>query len=723
MDTFERAREEALRRRALWQPRRVTGQELEALAGSALVDDTLAEQWAELLDTRAVGRPRAPTPDPLPGAWFHFPWSNRLVHVLPEPEFRELRASRNQHRISAEEAERLASLTVAVVGLSVGQATAVTLGLEGVGRRFRLADFDTLSLSNMNRLRAGVQDIGVNKAILTARQLFEIDPWLEITIEPAGLTADNIGAFLDGVDLCFEECDGLEAKVRVREEARRRRIPVIMETSDRGMLDVERFDREPDRPLFHGLAGELRAAELGGLDTYAKVPIVLAILGVSGISDRLAASLVDIDSSLKTWPQLASAVALGGALNAEVGRRVALGKHVRSGRWYVDLEALLGGDPSASPPPILPDDGRRLDPGPLPAVPHAGPDAAILRALCEHAMRAPSGGNSQPWRFEIADGVARCRRLPERAATFLDHGGRASFLACGASAENLVVAARAAGHAVELRLVDDELVYEARLAGRVEPGDQALAAQIGTRVTNRRLARREPLPGSARAALERAAAEAGGRLVVRETDLDAIADLLGAGDRVRLLSRRMHDDMFRELRWTRAEAEATRDGIDVATLELDATSAAALRLLRRWPVMETLREVGGGKGLERGTRKAVAASSAVGLVEIAPHASLRETFFQGGRVVERVWLTAGTAGVAVQPMTALLYMLPRLDEGSPGLDPAEAEALRRLGADVHRIFDVRGIPLMLMRFSLAEPPAVRSLRRTAEEAIVDDAAR
>jgi hypothetical protein len=26
-----------------------------------------------------------------------------------------------------------------------------------------------------------------------------------------------------------------------------------METSDRGVLDVERFDLEPDRPIFHGL--------------------------------------------------------------------------------------------------------------------------------------------------------------------------------------------------------------------------------------------------------------------------------------------------------------------------------------------------------------------------------------------------------------------------------------------------------------------------------------
>ena len=29
-----------------------------------------------------------------------------------------------------------------------------------------------------------------------------------------------------------------------------------MATSDRGLFDIERFDLDPDRPLFHGLAGE-----------------------------------------------------------------------------------------------------------------------------------------------------------------------------------------------------------------------------------------------------------------------------------------------------------------------------------------------------------------------------------------------------------------------------------------------------------------------------------
>ena len=58
-----------------------------------------------------------------------------------------------------------------------------------VGGHFRLADFDELCVSNLNRLRAGVHQLGLNKAVITARALLEIDPYLNIAVEPAGVDA------------------------------------------------------------------------------------------------------------------------------------------------------------------------------------------------------------------------------------------------------------------------------------------------------------------------------------------------------------------------------------------------------------------------------------------------------------------------------------------------------------------------------------------------------
>ena len=64
--------------------------------------------------------------------------------------------------------------------------------------------------------------------------------------------------------MVVDECDDLEMKVRLREHARAAGRPVVMATSHRGMLDVERFDLEPERPTFHGLLGDVTSADCAG---------------------------------------------------------------------------------------------------------------------------------------------------------------------------------------------------------------------------------------------------------------------------------------------------------------------------------------------------------------------------------------------------------------------------------------------------------------------------
>ena len=63
-----------------------------------------------------------------------------------------------------------------------------------------------------------------------------------------------------------------------------------------------------------------------------------------------------------------------------------------------------------------------------------------------------------------------------------------------------------------------------------------------------------------------------------------------------MLSPTMHGEMMREIRWNRDEVLATRDGLDLATLELSASDMAALRLIASWPLMKTVGALGAGRG-------------------------------------------------------------------------------------------------------------------------------
>lgn len=334
----------------------------ELLASGAVrrVHDTLDRQLGQLMAARDPGMP--PSGDEVTrrvrqhlagrdrmeyGVFVWYPWSGLLVRTLPAEEYRELRTDRNRYKISSEEQRRLTGKRVGVVGLSVGNAAAVTLALEGVGGSYKIADFDTLDLTNLNRIRAGLPDLGLEKTVLAARQMFEVDPYLRIERYSTGIHPGNVDDFLlaDGkLDVVIEECDDLYVKVAVRERARAHGIPVLMNTSDRGLLDVERFDLEPDRPVFHGLVGDVRAEELKGLAAKDKLPFVLALFGEGLLSPRMLASLPEVGKTISSWPQLASAVSLGGGIVADAARRLLLGEPLASGRYRLDPDMLVTGE-------------------------------------------------------------------------------------------------------------------------------------------------------------------------------------------------------------------------------------------------------------------------------------------------------------------------------------------------------------------------------------------
>jgi nitroreductase len=718
-----------------------------ASGGVRFVHDTLLDQLAELVAAREP-RPRWPKEalfarvkahlggrDPLTyGTWVFLPWSARLVHVLPREELREVRTDRNRYKITREEQKRLERCRIGVIGLSVGNMAAITFALEGIGASFKIADFDRLSLSNLNRLRSGVQDLGVEKTVLAAREMFEIDPYLEVLPYSQGVNPDNIDDFLIGggrLDLLVEECDDLYVKVSVRERARLHRIPVIMDTSDRGLLDVERFDREPARPVFHGLVGDLKADGLRGLETKDKVPFFLAIVDGQRMSTRMAASLPEIDHSIGTWPQLASGVALGGAITADVARRILLGEHTESGRYYVD-PALIVADGQgmlrepAPPPAPLELSPEAIAPRRLPPAParDGRVSADAVRFIVALATLAPSAHNAQPWKFRFARGRLECRHDSARDLPNLDFDHCATWVAFGAAFENIVLAAGHLGLAAVPQVFptpdDPSLVCSVELVPAASARTDPLFSFVTERVTNRKRDARVALDEGDARALASACEGSGGRLelVKSPAELDEIGALMGACDRIVLLNRAMHHDAMHGYRWTRAEVERHRDGLDVASMEFTPAERAGLRLLEQWRTLECLGAIGGGRALEDLSRKAVNAAAAVGLITVP--GTGRESYFHGGRVVQRLWLTAASRGLALQPITGLPYLFARLERGQGvGLAPAEQGELTRLRERYARLFEVsqQAAEVLLFRLGRAGPPTARSLRRSLDDVL------
>ncbi|MFO0676139.1 MAG: Rv1355c family protein [Polyangiaceae bacterium] len=700
---------------------------LSQLEELAKLREPSAEWSAEELRSRALSLTLG-SPLETFGAWVHYPWAGKLVHVLPSALHRELRLDRNRHKITSAEQAKLLGLTIAVAGLSVGRSVVSTFAREGIGGELRVADFDELSVSNLNRVPGDLTDVGVNKAVLAAREVALVDPYLRVVVEPRGVDPGNLDAFLHGVDVLVDECDDLAMKVALREAAVRLRIPVVMATSDRGMLDVERFDREPGRTPFHGLLDGVSSSSLRGLTSKEKVPYVLRILGGENLPPRMASSLVEVKETLSTWPQLASGVVLGGAMVADAVRRLALGELNESGRYFVDLEAVVADGRAAPVPPkkpFRPEAVRRADaheggtlPGPRPP---GDPDAELpseaeVRYLALAATNAPSGGNVQPWSFEGTPEGLVARLDPRRGKSLLNFDDRASVVALGAALTNVEVVAEALGFRsrVTYGTTDADPIWSVALVReRTTPpsdADRTRIAHVFSRLSNRRVGPSAPIGEDDLTALVVAARP--GLLSVSNdpSKLAALADVVGELDRLQFLSPKYHRELVSEIRWSREDAEATRDGLDVAALELSATDLAALSVVRSGPAMEFLRREDLGRALGASARKAFRASAAFAVVS-AGGTSKRE-LVDAGRSLERVWLEATRLGIAVHPWGSP-FLFQRLESAPDTLDAWERSILAR---EAVRLGDVVGVAapgttrLLVLRLSRGAPATARSLR-------------
>lgn len=186
------------------------------------------------------------------GNWIYLPWERTIAHLLDRDAYFEVITSRNHDKISREEQRLLQTKRIGVMGLSVGGEAAVTVAQEHLCGDIVLADFDRLDLSNLNRMGAGFDELDHNKAVIVARRIARIDPYLRVTVLDEGVTEANLDEFLDGLDLLIEECDSLPMKHRVRRLAKERGLNLVFAADERGFLSVEPYAVRPELAPFHG---------------------------------------------------------------------------------------------------------------------------------------------------------------------------------------------------------------------------------------------------------------------------------------------------------------------------------------------------------------------------------------------------------------------------------------------------------------------------------------
>lgn len=345
-----------------------------------------------------------------------------------------------------------------------------------------------------------------------------------------------------------------------------------------------------------------------------------------------------------------------------------------------------------------------------------------IRRLVELARWAPSGDNTQPWRFEIAAPdhlVVLGHDTREHCVYDLD--GHPSQMALGALIETLHIAASAQALALQVtrrpNLPETQPTFDVRL--RSQPGLEAdaLLPAIPRRSVCRWPMSTRPLRADEIRSLEQAVPPGYTlRWYARLGDRWRMARLMFANAKLRLTMREAFEVHRSIIDWgQRFSADRVPDqalGVDAGTLRLMRWALAdwkRVTFMNRW-MAGTL-----APRLQMDLAPSLLCAAHVAIVADRPPTTM-DDYVAAGRAMQRLWLAATTLGLQHQPEMTPLIFSRYVREGRVFSHSAATQDLGQRLADRTRGIFGDELPRIAWLGRIGEGPSApsRSLRLTPD---------
>lgn len=349
----------------------------------------------------------------------------------------------------------------------------------------------------------------------------------------------------------------------------------------------------------------------------------------------------------------------------------------------------------------------------------------ILSKIVEAGTWAPSADNCQPWKFTWDGTTLEVIHDESRAKFLYNVNNIASLVTFGAVIENIVIAANHFGYKASISYFphghQELVIANITFNQQTEKTEDVLFPWIKKRMVNRKFYSKRKINEKAKEILckiENAYPGTHVHWTDSKQDIKELATLVAKGDRILFEHPELHGALFRWIRWSKDEGEKTKDGMGLDVLELNPFQKRLFPILSSWKRMQVLNRFG---------LSWFASTQSYRLLRSAPAACLittddtdRLSYLTGGRLMQRIWLTTSSLGIAFQPVTGITFLISiqNLAEGS-GLNPVHQEQIMSIQDRLKDIFpfDKDNGLIMLFRMGWASSPTTHSIRRPVEEVL------
>ena len=592
--------------------------------------------------------------------------------------------SRNIGWVTVQEQDILRHKRIAIAGLGgVGGAHFLTLARLGVGS-FRVADFDVFNLANFNRqIGANVSSLGKPKTDVLVAMAKDINPELEVEIFPEGINKENLREFLADIDVYV---DGLDFFVFSDRQA------TFSACAEFGVPAITAAPLGMGAALLNFMPGKMTFEEYfqwGDLPDEEKALRFLIGLAPTGLHAKYLVDPTTINFREHRGPstimgcQLCSGIVATEALKILLNRGTVFAAphviHFDAYRNQLNHSWRPGGNSNPLQRIILAVAKRRLDArsaaktdstqelaagGRIPSdsLNRDTSEKPVIDQILDLARWAPSGDNTQPWRFEVADERhVVVHGFDTRDHCVYDLDGRASQIAIGALLETMDIAASAHGLRMNTsrRVAEPESkpVFDIHFQADPNLRPNELIPYIAYRSVQRRPMSSRPLSPREKGNLEKAVGSPYHLLWLEGFDVKMqAARLMFNNAKLRLTMPEAYEVHRRIIQWNSRFSE---DRVPDQSLGIDPVTTRLMRwVMGSWKRVEFFNSFLAGTLAPR-IQMDFIPSLACGahFVILADHKPESfDDYISAGRAVQRFWLTATKLGLQLQPeITPLIF--------------------------------------------------------------------
>lgn len=349
-----------------------------------------------------------------------------------------------------------------------------------------------------------------------------------------------------------------------------------------------------------------------------------------------------------------------------------------------------------------------------------------LKKIVEAGIQAPSGDNCQPWQVYLDSEGLCIGNLDYKDTSLYNIKNSASYVAIGAMIENMAITAKSLGYDASVKLFpqgeNSSTVADVRFI-KGETVLSPLLPSIKKRGVNRKKFKAKQLELHAKEALLKVPSEFRGAelcIISDKEKMKHLARIFSLNDRILFENRNLHDFLFNHLRWSREDAETSRDGMSIESLELGFLQSKIFKFLSSWNLVRFLNLLGFSRLAPVQSYKLCTGSSA--LCVLLMQGLNSASFVEGGRVLQRIWLTAASLGLSLHPMTGITFLIQRLQMGE---DKELSNSHRKyLISSYQRLKEILPVEhksiIMSFRLGYADAPSDKSLRLPLTSVLIEE---